>query len=272
MKFNEYLLNKEEKQRNIKNDSINELKIKDTIKINKNIPKALTKMEKEEDIYEVTSYEEKKDVNYFDIDFFSSNNTTSMGNQSDNSEKFSKSADILYPKEKEFLDNNLKENKAKFKSNTNFICKDFYCKFDNINNISICEKSNVFNDNDSCSKKYNNSEDNNTLNNCRYIDIDNNVINKTNNCNKESLYKNVNNFQNLFSISFNNNKSFNKNLFINNNNYVNNLPNNNFINSNYHQFHYNKLLNNIFNLNSVNNKNIFFKNYNNITNNLNQKK
>ena len=87
MKFNEYLLNKEEKQRNIKNDSINELKIKDTIKINKNIPKALTKMEKEEDIYEVTSDEEKKDVNYFDIDFFSSNNTTSMGNQSDNSEK-----------------------------------------------------------------------------------------------------------------------------------------------------------------------------------------
>ena len=95
MLFNKTILNKKKEEENENEDS-NDLTEQDYIQINKDISKALINMKKEEEISsEESSEESEKELDNFDIDFFSEKlSSISMDNNSHNSDYSNKSDNV----------------------------------------------------------------------------------------------------------------------------------------------------------------------------------
>ena len=300
MLFRKDLIKSNKKELEI-NDELTE---NDFLKINKEISRALFQMKKEKNFKEDTSDDdEEKEINNinnnYNIKFFSSNNisTVSIYNFSNNSEKSFKNVDIELNNNNNInnINNNINlknnfENKI-YGCGINFNSIDFYCKYDNINNINnssisnfplnknlcgvekceINSKINEFNKLENCNSLNSNKNEQkiseemllNTLNidNCK--NNDNMNVSSFNKNNKNINQGNINNF-NLEVFNKNINQVNIKNLNqLNCNDVINNNINNNFLN-NIFVISNNYITNNI-------NKIPFNQNQNlNILNNLNQ--
>ena len=298
MLFNTDLINSKKKGLVI-NDELAE---EDFLEINKEISQTLFQMKKEKDPKEKTSDNDddnEKGLNYFNMDFFTSNNssTASIVNFGDNSEKTFKDFNIE-------LNNNNFDFEKNFKNNfclrnRNHDCiknfnNDFDCKYDKINSINNANIStfplnkNIYKYNFNSKigelnklanfKVFNSNKSKQKINDEIILNINNSKSNNNsmnNNCNNK-MNKNIKevNINNLnlsdFNKSINNNiKIINQLDFNGNINSINNINNN--INNKTNSFYINNnnILNNIFINNSIyNNINNF--SFNEKINNFNQ--
>ena len=194
----------------------NELTENDFIEINKDISKALEEMKNEKD-KEEDNFEDKEEyeLNDLDIDFFSSNNSsTSMDFLIDNNDNSFKSTNIESNKNKN-LDNNFKNN-ANNKDVNNEVIMNFNCIYNNnyiINNSNIGKKSFPLNKSSSYTSKHNSNS---------FLDKF-----KDNSFNSKQAEENIN--TNNYKINDNNLWGINENiynkipfLFINDNYYMSN--------------------------------------------------
>ena len=291
MLFNKELISSKKNELEI-NDELTE---KDFLEINKEISKALFQMKREKDPKEEASDNDddnEKGLNYFNMDFFSSNNssTVSIDNFSDNSEKSFKNIDIELDNNNSNFENNIKNIKNIFyirNLNQNNCIKnfnnDFNCKYNNIININNAnistfplnkniyeynfnykiEEFNKLNNynlfNSSKSKQNMNNEIMLNINNIESNNNANNMEGNSNDkVNKNIIQVNINKLNlSSFNKSINNNiKIINQNDFNDNKN-INNIINNTFNNNKTNNFYLNSnnnFLNNTFIIN--NNSNI----------------
>jgi hypothetical protein len=266
MLFNSKLKSVEEKEIKIK-----ELTEKEFNEINEDISKALNKNKYESKMkIDDDDDENKKDFDKFDIDFFSSNNSSSISNDG-TKDNFKKS--YIIDKIESSLEDNFKS-KNKVVNNKE---KYSISKLNNIGNIKYeSNESIIFNNNFSYTAKGDSNSSNEKFNFYENIHIINDSFNS--NANKGKLNINNQNKSNSINFNFPNNNYSNNYLFMNSNHLSNNInsnqyPNNfsiNIIDNNvYNNYHIEniKCLKSLNNLNSFANNspinNIYYNNHNN---------
>ena len=300
MLFNKTILNKKKEEENENEDS-NDLTEQDYIQINKDISKALINMKKEEEISsEESSEESEKELDNFDIDFFSEKlSSISIDNNSHNSDYSNKSDNVETIRKDlnfDFLgkikntnelndinENNNKLNSHKFSCETKNSSSTSFERFSEPGYTSLSKKILLLNSRgkerkssrfNSFGENSNNSEPhfhkyNNSLIKSNYITNDVNIDNHRNNNFKYNVHKNlkINNFVNNINNDLIIQEKIQPILNNNMNNINFNINNNICINN---PFINNMNNNYYFNNNFLNNMNIINCNNNLNLNNLNQ--
>lgn len=234
-----------EKKIEINNKNDKDLTEEDFTEIDRDISKALIEMKKEKDLEKDNFDEEEKDLNDYDLNFFSSNNSSI--------------ASINY------FNNYNHENNSIF-DNNNGIANDKSCNISCPFNISMSKdgtfSSTKFEDNNSISNNINIEDNkykyNSLINNLKkgesiYPFVNNNNINIINN-NKDDI-------NNINKININNDISNSHNSNYLNNYFINNKNNNYNMDKNTNNFNHNLNINHFFeinkNINNLNYQNIF---------------
>ena len=230
MLFNSKLKSVEEKEIKIK-----ELTEKEFNEINEDISKALNKIKNESKISEDDDDEREKDFDKYDIDFFSSNNSSLVSNDGIK-DNFKKSN----------IESVLEDN---FKSKSKVVNNKEKYSISKLNNIgSIKYKSNEPINNFSYTTKGDSNSSNEHFNFFENIHIINDSFNSK--ANQGLLNGNNQNNSNFINFNYQNDNYSNNYLFMNNNHLSNN------INKNRNQYSNNHSINIIGNNNLYNNYNI----------------
>ena len=260
------IFGKKEKE---ENDDLTE---NEFIEINKDISKALEEMKNEKDIIEEDNSDdnEEKEFNDFDLDFFSSNNSSvSTDYLNENPDNSFKSVNSELNKNKNNLVNYFKKNE-KINVNTNIINNfNFMCNNFNINNANIWNESYLLNKNSSFTKNYDSNSNLEKKNEFEINNINNSFNSKESEekINRKSFINNKIN-KNYSKIDDKNLSDINKNIDIGNKlSYIYNkiFSNNYYMNNDFE--HKGKC--NYHNINEFNNNSIRGNHNINIKNNIN---